>query len=238
MSTYLSSIAYFHKLNDYPDPTSSFLVRKMLQGARRLRPSSDLRAPVTPRILHRLVESTSKTTDSLYIRLLIYAIYLLAFHAFLRIGEIVVTSPSKTSEVIQFHQVVLSDTLCITFRKYKHYSGPPVTLSIPPHPGLFCPVAAVANYLSYRGTGSGPLFAFPDGSPVSKQFFQRHLSYSLAFLNLDNTTYKGHSFRIGAATTAALQGVPEEQIQRMGRWKSDAFKKYIRIPVLQFHLNT
>jgi hypothetical protein len=47
---------------------------------------------------------------------------------------------------------------------------------------------------------------------------------------------KGHSFRIGAATAAAIQGASDEDIQRMGRWKSQAFKRYIRIPVLQLNL--
>jgi hypothetical protein len=45
--------------------------------------------------------------------------------------------------------------------------------------------------------------------------------------------YKAHSFRIGAATHAASRGYSDQDIQIMGRWHSDAFKKYIRIPVLQ-----
>ncbi len=234
ITSYLSAVAYFHKINDHPDPTSSFLIKKMVQGARKMRPTADIRAPITPSILHRLVESTSRTTDSYYNRLLISAMYLLAFHAFLRIGEIAVSSPSRIADVIQLSQVSLSDTLCITFKKYKHHSGPPVVIAVPKHSGLFCPVQALANYLSFRSSQPGPLFMFPDGAPVSKSFFQKNLSLSLSFLNINSKTFKGHSFRIGAATTAAIQGQSEEQIQRMGRWKSDAFKKCIRIPVIRF----
>ena len=47
--------------------------------------------------------------------------------------------------------------------------------------------------------------------------------------NLDPNRYKGHSFRIGAATYAAEQVVSDDKIRHLGRWKSDAFKKYIRI---------
>ncbi|KAK2160937.1 hypothetical protein NP493_1618g00010 [Ridgeia piscesae] len=50
---------------------------------------------------------------------------------------------------------------------------------------------------------------------------------------LDPDKYKGHSFRIGAATAAADSGLSETQIQTMGRWKSSAFKRYVRIPVLR-----
>ncbi|XP_074657153.1 uncharacterized protein LOC141910317 [Tubulanus polymorphus] len=45
----------------------------------------------------------------------------------------------------------------------------------------------------------------------------------------DVASYTSHSFRIGAATNAATNGVPEPVIRELGRWKSDAFKRYIRI---------
>jgi len=41
--------------------------------------------------------------------------------------------------------------------------------------------------------------------------------------------YKSHSFRIGAASLAAEQGLSDAQIWLMGRWKSNAFKQYIWI---------
>ena len=33
-----------------------------------------------------------------------------------------------------------------------------------------------------------------------------------------------------AATTAAAKGIPDSTIQTLGRWKSDSFKHYIRMP--------
>ena len=42
--------------------------------------------------------------------------------------------------------------------------------------------------------------------------------------------YKGHSFRIGAASEAAHRGFSDAQIRLMGRWKSDALKKYTHLP--------
>lgn len=54
-----------------------------------------------------------------------------------------------------------------------------------------------------------------DKLPVSKQFFTHHLRTALAFCNLDLQRYQSHSFRIGAATTAASLGFSEIQIDRV-----------------------
>ncbi|EJD42256.1 hypothetical protein AURDEDRAFT_168564, partial [Auricularia subglabra TFB-10046 SS5] len=48
---------------------------------------------------------------------------------------------------------------------------------------------------------------------------------------------RGHSIRSGGATDLAIRGVPDNVIQRIGRWSSDTFQIYIRknpalIPIL------
>ena len=50
----------------------------------------------------------------------------------------------------------------------------------------------------------------------------------LTRLGKDDSAYCGHSFRIGAATSAAAAGVEDHLIQTMGRWSSDCYVRYIK----------
>ena len=58
------------------------------------------------------------------------------------------------------------------------------------------------------------------------------LRLALTSCGLNSSRYKGHSFRIGAASFAADRGMSDAQIRALGRWKSSAFLKYIRLPSL------
>ena len=42
--------------------------------------------------------------------------------------------------------------------------------------------------------------------------------------------YSGHSFQIGAATTAAEVGLEDSLIKTLGRWESSAYLLYVRVP--------
>ena len=55
---------------------------------------------------------------------------------------------------------------------------------------------------------------------------------AIKYCGLDPSRYKGHSFRIGAASCAVDAGMSDAQIRALGRRGSNAFQKYIRIPSL------
>ena len=67
-----------------------------------------------------------------------------------------------------------------------------------------CPVLALLCYLAIRPSQHGTLFLFKDGSTLR---LVMSLCQALSDLGVDPSGYNGHSFRIGAATTAARMGV-------------------------------
>ena len=74
-----------------------------------------------------------------------------------------------------------------------------------------------------------PLFCI--GQHKQQVFTQEYVVQKLprrAFTaGLGHSTWNGHSFRRGAATWATEMGLSENEIQTLGRWKSNAYKTYI-----------
>eukprot|EP00731_Ephydatia_muelleri_P026363 Em0018g463a len=93
-----------------------------------------------------------------------------------------------------------------------------------------CPVAALLDYLCVRGPGEGPLFRFEDGRPLTRLRLVAAMRLALEKAGINQTDYCSHSFRIGAATTAAEKGIEDSVIKTLGRWKSAAYQQYVRIP--------
>jgi len=83
------------------------------------------------------------------------------------------------------------------------------------------------TYLASRGDVPGPLFLFQNGQPLSHALLTDWLRQILASTNIPSN-FSSHSFRIGAATVAAPNGVPDHLIQALGRWSSSAYQLYIR----------
>ena len=93
-----------------------------------------------------------------------------------------------------------------------------------------CPVQAVIQYIAVRSPNPGPLFMLSEGTALTRGYLVSRVQAALRRAGLDDACYNGHSFRSGAATTAAQQGLQDLLIQTLGRWRSDAYKIYINLP--------
>ena len=228
----ISTLSFFHKLTGCHDCTNDFVIRKMLLGAKKLHGTTDSRFTITLEILHKMMDSVRHVSSSVYEIDLYRSMFILMFHAFLRIGE-VTSSPNN----INFSQVSFSDkSLCITFLKFKHNVSSPMSLVIQSNGTNYCPVATTKQYIQRRGSSQGPFFCLPGVIPISSRSFASMFTTCLVWSNYNHLPIKPHSFRIGAATWAAANSYTECQIQAMGRWNSNAFKKYIRIKSFTVHV--
>ena len=115
------------------------------------------------------------------------------------------------------------ETLCVQIKVSKtdpFQKGTFILIGLGKYP--LCAIRAVVSYLSVRGDSPGPLFQLQSGQPLSCQLLTSWLCQIVASAGLPGN-FSSHSFRIGAATVAARQGIPDHLIQALGRWTSNAY---------------
>ena len=97
---------------------------------------------------------------------------------------------------------------------------------------FICPVKTMQRYLSsHSWLMDQPLFITREGKPLTRNYFICLMWEALSKLGFASRFYSAHSFRIGAATTAAdAAGLQYWLIRALGRWSSDCYKLYIRMP--------
>ena len=88
--------------------------------------------------------------------------------------------------------------------------------------------ASKTDPFRHGGCSPRPLFVWEDKRFLPKDRFVASLRAALSAAGYAAKDYAGHSFRIGAATTAARQGVQDSLIKMLGRWESAAYTRYIQ----------
>lgn len=206
----------------------------MLTGLSRLDKRVDTRMPITLDILQNILKFLPVICVSKYESIMFAAIFSLGFFGFFRIGELVASSLSDQGHSLQSYNIRFVDcikSLEIVLPHSKNdQSGYGHIIRIPETRMCTCPVRAVLSYLSIRPCYVGPFFCHLSGNPVTRYQFVCILKMTLTAAGIDSKLYGSHSFRIGAATTAAMAGIDNDKIAEFGRWKSGCYKSYIRIP--------
>lgn len=100
------------------------------------------------------------------------------------------------------------------------------------------PVVAMLHYLAVRGFDKHPLFQLADGTPLSRQALVERMKPVLSQAGINSSHYSCHSFRISNTPTAAECEISDATIQRLGRWKSDCYTRYIRPPLQELAMTT
>ena len=89
-----------------------------------------------------------------------------------------------------------------------------------------CAVTAIQHYFQRVAPSSGPLFSFQSSRLLTRSAVISLLRDILRLVGLPFHSLKGHTFRIGAASTAAAVGLPDWLIKIIGRWYFDCYQLY------------
>ena len=233
-----SAVSYVHKLAGLTDPCATHAIKKFIVATQKKSPSLDLRCPINGVLLAKLVQSVPSVCQA-YEAVLLKALFLTLFHGCFRVGELVARCGAQKHLVVQYSDISFclqsyKAISCKIVLKYSKNGKPGETqiVTLGSHTGA-CPLEALLAFIKSRGDAVGPLFSYPDGSGFFRNKFAKLLALVLRHIGLNPNLYKGHSFRIGAATQAAADGKSDADIRCLGRWRSDAFKKYIRFHKIQ-----
>ena len=242
IQTQVAGVNYMNRMMGHSNIADNFIVKKILRATQKLTQTQDKRLPITISILKALPRALSNTVLSGYDHTLYQAMFLTAFFALLRIGELT-TTQFGTANVIQYSHVELVNNkaglshILIHMRQHKHSQGTPLPITLARQKDSnLCPVHAISTYLVMRGTQPGPLFISREGLPVSSKQFAATLRECIICLGLDPNKYTSHAFRIGGTCYAHQNNFSDTQLKQLGRWNSSAYTKYIRGPTLA--LNT
>jgi hypothetical protein len=92
-----------------------------------------------------------------------------------------------------------------------------------------CPVALLRAQFDKAPNKSptAPLFQKSNGAALSYRDLTNAIKTLTTTLGLTGN-YSGHSLRIGGATSLALMGFQDHEIQTLGRWRSLSYQLYVR----------
>ena len=211
VSVYLAAVRSLNIDRGFPDPmVSTPRLHRLIRGIKRsAAPSRLSRLPITAPLLSVIHRSLAL---DLFDHRMFWAACCLAFFGFLRVAEFTCPTtfdPSThlTPTDISFDEAGTIHLWLKTSKTDPFRQG--VMLHIGSSGNPICPVIASAGV---------PL------SPPIVNHWLRSIFTAAGY----GSAFSSHSFRIGAATSAAAAGIPDHLIKTLGRWSSNAYQRYIR----------
>lgn len=241
LQSYLSAIRSVHI--DLHLPTEVFTdghIDRLLHGARNLFPPRPKRKrlPITRDILTAILSPEASRNEHPIDRLNLDAAFSLAFAGFLRLGEITYTL-AHTKDMRRF-QAERPTRRCVTLdsqnealtlllpRSKTDRNNDGIRLLVSRASDSACPIHHFLKLQEEDPQPDGaPLFRLHTG-PFHRTQVIAALQRRLQAIGHSTQGFSGHSFRKGAAQHAYDNHLHDDQIQLLGRWTSEAFRRYYK----------
>ena len=195
------------------------------------------RLPIDMRVLRQICDLLHAGRYSPVIDKTLECMCLLAFYGFLRCGEFTVRNVNSAQQFLRVRDVQLASNRSMFYLSLQSSKTDPFRYGVQIpffKTSSLCPVTCMISYLTCTRreslSSSSPLFVDTFQRPFSRDLFISYLRDILQQLGYKDWNYGGHSFRIGAATTAASVGIEDHLIKTLGRWNSSCYIRYIRVP--------
>ena len=236
--TYLAAVRYWNIREGFSADFGVMVNLHMtLKGIKRLKGAASRpnRLPITIDILKILKDRLRLSTIPEEDKLMLWAAFTTAFFGFLRSAEFCCPSKSffDASTCLLVRDISITENVLRIFIKVS--KADPFknghTIRLVAANSSICPLRAMQKHLKNCRKSDEPVFSFTDGSFLTRQCLSKTLQQLLESTFPDVKQYSSHSFRIGAATTAAAADVPDWLIKALGRWSSNCYERYIRTPV-------
>jgi len=238
---YLNGVRIYHLSNGFQfNVLKDFMVALTLRSVRRSLGDHPLsKLPITPSILLDIYKHVDLTNP---MHLSLWVAFLIGFFAFLRKSNIVPPSQGAfdPSRHLQRRSFILQSDgsllLSITWSKTIQFHQRVLLIPLLPIPNS--PLCPVTNYLHMIATipapPQSPAFVYPAGNflaTLTHGSFVQYLRLFLTKANYPPSVYSGHSFRKGGCVFASLCNVPAELIKIHGDWRSNAYERYLLLPL-------
>ena len=238
--TYIAAVRYWNIKLGYPTKFDDMkYLRMTVRGIKRVNglTKREKKLPITIDIMKQLKNELRVSSFSDRDKLMLWCAFTLAFFGFLRSSEFCCPTshtfdPNSCLLVRDTNVSPTSATIMIKVSKTDPFHNGNMLRFVPSGTSI-CPVKALNKHIQSCKQPDMPLFSYEDNSFLTRQKLTETLQQLLHSNPQNEKLYTSHSFRIGAATTAAAANVPSWLIKRLGRWSTDCFERYIRPSVTE-----
>ena len=255
MVTYLSGVRAIHIACCYRDPClRDPLVNQILKGQHNYDKIQDKvngkvgKLPVTITMMKLLKKNLVKADWPMDEKRLFWAVATVAFAGSFRIHELcskketefcpqttLLWNDVKLEKVRVDGKEIQSISILVKSPKVDRV-GTGDNIQIFQLDNFMCPIAAFDMYKRFSGLKKNPqqpVFRFELGRCFTGQEMNRRLTLLTSCLKeiVPGGEVKSHSFRSGVISELARAGHSVEDMKQVGRWNSESWKKYCKLPL-------
>ena len=224
----VAGLAYWLKLWNFPGITKTFRIKQVMKGIGVERPTlPDARAPISLRQLALLIDTLPSVCYSPYEAVLFADAFALIYWGCLRGGEV---CEDMGIMHLAFKSVKIANgSVALHLFSTKTARGRTQAIKISVQDMPTCPVHWTKQFLSIRKKTplNAAFFVHADYASLRKSQLTYVFKRAAQMSGLPNGITL-HSLRIGRASSQHFAGASREDIMSLGRWTSNAYKRYLR----------